>query len=58
MTNPLASIPAHDRPRERLLRCGADALSERELLAAGCIEVYRDVEELLERFEESALLRG
>jgi DNA repair protein RadC len=33
VTNPLASIPAHDRPRERLLRCGADALSERELLA-------------------------
>ncbi len=33
MAHPLASIPTHDRPRERLLRCGADALSERELLA-------------------------
>lgn len=26
-------LPVHDRPRERLLRRGADALSERELLA-------------------------
>jgi beta-phosphoglucomutase-like phosphatase (HAD superfamily) len=28
--------------------------SERELLGAGCIEVYKDVEELFERFEQSA----
>jgi len=33
VANALTSIPAHDRPRERLLRCGAEALSERELLA-------------------------
>lgn len=31
--------------------------SKKELLEAGCIEVYTDVAELLERFEESALLR-
>ncbi|SNS30086.1 haloacid dehalogenase superfamily, subfamily IA, variant 3 with third motif having DD or ED/haloacid dehalogenase superfamily, subfamily IA, variant 1 with third motif having Dx(3-4)D or Dx(3-4)E [Granulicella rosea] len=31
--------------------------TEKELLAAGCIEVYKDVAELLERFEESALMR-
>ena len=28
-----------------------------DLLAAGCMEVYEDVAELLERFEESALVR-
>ena len=28
-----------------------------DLLEAGCIEVYKDVAELLERFEESALVR-
>ena len=28
-----------------------------ELLAAGCVEVYEDVGELLDRFEESALVR-
>ncbi len=33
MASALASIPAHDRPRERLLRCGVEALSQRELLA-------------------------
>jgi len=33
MASTLANLPAHDRPRERLLRCGAEALSERELLA-------------------------
>ena len=31
--------------------------SREELLAAGCVEVYRDVAELLEKFEESALVR-
>jgi HAD superfamily hydrolase (TIGR01509 family) len=31
--------------------------SHEELLAAGCIEVYRDVAELLDRFDESALVR-
>lgn len=31
--------------------------SERELLEAGCIEVYKDVAELLERFEGSAFAR-
>ena len=31
--------------------------SEAELLAAGCIEVYRDIADLLERFDQSALLR-
>jgi HAD superfamily hydrolase (TIGR01509 family) len=29
----------------------------KELMDAGCIEVYRDVEDLLERFESSAFLR-
>jgi DNA repair protein RadC len=29
----IADIPTHERPRERLLRCGLEALSERELLA-------------------------
>ncbi len=29
----MTSLPAHERPRERMLRCGAEALSERELLA-------------------------
>ena len=28
-----------------------------ELLTAGCVEVYKDVAELLERFDESALVR-
>jgi phosphoglycolate phosphatase-like HAD superfamily hydrolase len=28
--------------------------SERDLLGAGCIEVYRDLEDLLARFEQSA----
>jgi HAD superfamily hydrolase (TIGR01509 family) len=31
--------------------------SRKELLWAGCVEVYQDVAELLERFEESALVR-
>ena len=31
--------------------------SRDELLAAGCIEVYQDVAELLKRFDESALVR-
>ncbi len=31
--------------------------SRSDLLEAGCIEVYKDVAELLERFEESALMR-
>ena len=31
--------------------------SKEDLLAAGCVEVYKDVAELLERFEESALVR-
>ncbi len=31
--------------------------SRPDLLEAGCIEVYKDVAELLERFEESALMR-
>jgi DNA repair protein RadC len=29
----ISALPAHDRPRERLLRCGVEALNERELLA-------------------------
>ncbi len=29
----MTDLPAHERPRERLLRCGVEALSERELLA-------------------------
>lgn len=29
----MASVPAHERPRERLLARGADALTDRELLA-------------------------
>ena len=32
--------------------------SREELLAAGCVEVYADVAELLDGFEQSALLRG
>jgi HAD superfamily hydrolase (TIGR01509 family) len=31
--------------------------SREDLLAAGCVEVYQDVGELLDRFEESALVR-
>jgi len=31
--------------------------SREELMAAGCVEVYESVEELLERFEESGLVR-
>lgn len=31
--------------------------SKEELLEAGCIEVYRDVAELLDKFEESAFMR-
>ena len=31
--------------------------SSEELMAAGCVEVYESVAELLERFEESALMR-
>lgn len=31
--------------------------SEAELLDAGCIEVYRDVSDLLDRFDQSALVR-
>ncbi|MGC2373419.1 MAG: DNA repair protein RadC [Solirubrobacteraceae bacterium] len=33
MATVIADIPVHERPRERLLRCGLEALSERELLA-------------------------
>lgn len=33
MTVPMAEVPPHDRPRERLLAQGAEALSERELIA-------------------------
>lgn len=29
----MAAVPPHERPRERLLACGAEALTERELLA-------------------------
>lgn len=29
----MANVPLHARPRERLLSCGADGLSERELIA-------------------------
>jgi HAD superfamily hydrolase (TIGR01509 family) len=32
--------------------------SEKELMDAGCIEVYKDVADLLERFEGSAFMRG
>ncbi len=32
--------------------------SEKELLAAGCVEVWRDVAELLENFDRSAFVRG
>ena len=33
MTRPMHEIPAHDRPREKLLARGAQALSDQELLA-------------------------
>jgi DNA repair protein RadC len=33
MTAAMADLPAHERPRERLLRVGPESLSERELLA-------------------------
>lgn len=33
MATVMAAVPAHERPRERLLARGAEALSERELLA-------------------------
>lgn len=33
MAVPMAAVPRHERPRERLLARGADALTERELLA-------------------------
>ena len=33
MTRPIHEIPAHDRPREKLLARGAQALSDQELLA-------------------------
>ncbi|HUP15106.1 MAG TPA: DNA repair protein RadC [Acidimicrobiia bacterium] len=33
MTVPMAAVPPHERPRERLLSRGAEALNERELLA-------------------------
>ena len=32
--------------------------SRSDLLEAGCIEVYKDVADLLENFNESALMRG
>jgi HAD superfamily hydrolase (TIGR01509 family) len=32
--------------------------SEQELLDAGCVEVWKDVAELLENFEQSAFMRG
>ena len=32
--------------------------SEKELMDAGCIEVYKDVADLLERFEGSAFMRA
>lgn len=31
--------------------------SHEDLMAAGCVEVYKDVSELLDRFEQSALVR-
>lgn len=33
MAMPIAGLPAHDRPRERMLALGAGALSDQELLA-------------------------
>ena len=33
MTVPMAAVPRHERPRERLLARGVDALTERELIA-------------------------
>jgi DNA repair protein RadC len=33
MATVMADLPLHERPRERLLHCGVEALSERELLA-------------------------
>jgi DNA repair protein RadC len=33
MTRPIQQLPAHDRPREKLLARGAQALSDQELLA-------------------------
>lgn len=33
MAVPMAAVPPHERPRERLLARGSDALTERELLA-------------------------
>lgn len=33
MATPIAALPLHDRPRERLLALGAGALSDQELLA-------------------------
>jgi DNA repair protein RadC len=62
MATVIADLPAHERPRERLLRCGVEALSERELLAlvlrqgrrgegaldlaASLLAEYRDLAEL------------
>ncbi len=58
----MTDLPAHERPRERLTRCGVEALSERELLAlvlrngragegaldlaASLLAEYRDLAEL------------
>jgi DNA repair protein RadC len=33
MATVIAALSVHERPRERLLSCGPEALSERELLA-------------------------
>lgn len=33
MAVPMAAVPLHERPRERLLARGPEALTERELLA-------------------------
>ena len=35
MSVAMAAVPPHERPRERLLARGADALADRELFAIG-----------------------
>jgi hypothetical protein len=39
----------------RIIGVTTGGWSRQELLDAGCIEVYKDVAELLERFDQSAL---
>ncbi|WP_052414280.1 UPF0758 domain-containing protein [Streptomyces decoyicus] len=48
---PMRDVPEGDRPRERLLTCGAEALSDRELLALllGAGVAGQDVVELARR---------